>query len=46
MNKVMTLVDDNDISIYYTDTDSIHIDEDGAEPLAKLYEEIWSKVVW
>ena len=38
MNKVMTLVDDNDISIYYTDTDSIHIDESGVEPLAKLYE--------
>ena len=35
----MTLADDNGISIYYTDTDSIHIDEDGVEPLAKLYEE-------
>ena len=34
----MTLADDNNISIYYTDTDSIHIDEDGVEPLAKLYE--------
>ena len=39
MNKVMTLADDNDISSYYTDTDSIHIDESGVEPLAKLHEE-------
>ena len=38
MNKVMTLADDNNINIYYTDTDSIHIDENGVEPLAKLYE--------
>ena len=35
----MTLADDNDINIYYTDTDSIHIDESGVEPLATLYEE-------
>ena len=39
MNKVMTLADDNDINIYYIYTDSIHIDEEGVEPLAKLYEE-------
>ena len=39
MNKVMTLADDNNINIYYTDTDSIHIDESGVEPLAQLYEE-------
>ena len=39
MNKVMSLADDNDINIYYTDTDSIHIDESGVEPLAKLYED-------
>ena len=39
MNKVVALADDHDISIYYTDTDSIHIDEAGVEPLAKLYEE-------
>ena len=40
MNKVMTLADDNGINIYYTDTDSIHIDDEaGVEPLAKFYEE-------
>ena len=39
----MTLADDHDISIYYTDTDSIHIDESGVEPLAKLYEEKYGK---
>ena len=39
MNKVMCLADDHGINIYYTDTDSIHIDEAGVEPLAKLYEE-------
>ncbi len=39
MNKVMTLADDNDIRIWYTDTDSINRDESGVEPLAKLYEE-------
>ena len=37
MNKVMCLADDHGINIYYTDTDSIHIDEAGVEPLAKLY---------
>ena len=39
MNKVMCLADDHDINIHYTDTDSIHIDEAGVEPLAKLHEE-------
>ena len=39
MNKVMCLADDHYINIYYTDTDSIHIDEAGVEPLAKLYVE-------
>ena len=43
MNKVMTLADDNNINIYYTDTDSIHIDEDGVEPLAKLHEDKYGK---
>ena len=38
MNQVMTLADDKNINIYYTDTDSIHISEDGVESLAKFYE--------
>ena len=43
MNLVMTLADDNNINIYYTDTDSIHIDESGVEPLTKLYEENYNQ---
>ena len=39
----MSLADDNDINIYYTDTDSIHIDEAGVEPLAKLYEKKYNQ---
>ena len=39
MNKVMTLADDSGINIFYTDTDSIHIEEAGVELLAMRYEE-------
>ena len=39
----MTLADDHNLNIYYTDTDSIHIDEDAVQPLAKHYEEKYGK---
>ena len=39
----MTLADEHNLNIYYTDTDSIHIDEDAVEPLAKHYEEKYGK---
>ena len=37
MNEVMCLADENNIPIYYQDTDSLHIDEKNIEPLSKLY---------
>jgi len=43
MNQVICLADDKNIKIYYTDTDSIHIDEDGVEPLAKLFKEKYGR---
>ena len=39
MNEVMCLAEDNNMNIYYTDTDSIHIPDKHIEPLAKLFEE-------
>ena len=35
----MCLADDHNLNNYYTDTDSIHIDEDAVQPLAKHYQE-------
>ena len=39
MNEVMCLAEDNNMNIYYTDTDSLHIAHKHIEPLAKLFEE-------
>jgi len=33
MNEVMCLAEDLGIEIYYTDTDSMHIDKDGLDML-------------
>ena len=41
----MTLADEHNLNIYYTDTDSIHIDEDAVEPLAKHYEAKYGKTL-
>ncbi len=38
MNKVITLAEDQDIDIYYTDTDSIHLDIENVHKLSKIYE--------
>jgi len=43
MNQVICLADDKNIKIYYTDTDSIHIDEDGVKPLAKAFKEKYGR---
>ena len=43
MNRVMCLADDYDINCYYQDTDSIHMDADKIQPLAKLYEKKYNK---
>ncbi len=40
MNEVMCLAEDLNINMYYTDTDSIHIDEDGIAILEEKYKEI------
>ena len=43
MNKVMCLADDNNITCYYQDTDSIHMNEDEVQPLAELFEKKYNK---
>ena len=43
MNEVMCLAEDNNYPIYYQDTDSLHIDSDNVEPLAKDYQEKYSR---
>lgn len=37
MNEVMTLAEDNNINIYYQDTDSMHIDNSAINELSKLF---------
>ena len=37
MNKVMKVMDDNNINIYYTDTDSIHLDKKDSRGLNDLF---------
>jgi hypothetical protein len=43
MNEVMTLAQDNNINIYYQDTDSMHIDSDFINKLSEKYEEKYNK---
>ena len=43
MNEVMCLAEDNNISIYYQDTDSMHMRECDLEKLAKLYKEKYNR---
>ena len=43
MNEVMCLAEDNDINIYYTDTDSMHMDYDQVDKLRKLFEEKYGR---
>jgi len=37
MNEVMCLAEDNEMKIYYQDTDSMHIEDKHIEPLSELY---------
>jgi hypothetical protein len=37
MNEVMCLAEDNDIELYYQDTDSIHINDQDIKKLSELY---------
>lgn len=37
MNEVMCLAEDNQMKIYYQDTDSLHIEDKHIEPLSELY---------
>ena len=39
MNKVSNCADDCDMKIYYQDTDSIHLNYDGADTVVKRYKE-------
>jgi len=43
MNEVMTIAEDKGINIYYQDTDSMHIVNNGIEPLAKEYKKIYNR---
>lgn len=43
MNEVMTLAEDNKYPIYYQDTDSLHIDSDNVNLLAKDYKDKYNR---
>ena len=43
MNRVMCLAEDNDIEIYYQDTDSMHIENDKIELLATEFKNKYNK---
>jgi hypothetical protein len=43
MNEVMDTASDNQINIYYQDTDSMHIEDDQIEKLSKLYDEKYNR---
>jgi hypothetical protein len=43
MNEVMCLAEDNSMNIYYTDTDSIHIEDKNIEPLSILFKEKYNR---
>jgi len=46
MNQIMYLAEDLNIDIYYTDTDSIHIDAEGKERLGEAYEQMYHKPLY
>lgn len=43
MNEVMCLAEDNNIKIYYQDTDSMHIDDDNIQLLSVKFNEAYNK---
>lgn len=45
MNEVMNIANDNNINIYYQDTDSMHMDYDDVEKLESLYLQKYNKIL-
>lgn len=45
MNEVICLAEDNNINIYYQDTDSMHIDDDSIDKLADLFLKKYNRVL-
>lgn len=45
MNEVMNIANDNNINIYYQDTDSMHMDNADIPKLEQLYYEKYNKVI-
>ena len=45
MNEVMCLAEDNNLKIYYQDTDSIHIDDKDIKTLSEIYEKKYNRVL-
>lgn len=45
MYRVMCLAEDNNIEIYYQDTDSMHIKKCDIEKLSRIYEETYNKTL-
>jgi len=45
MNEVICLAQDNNISIYYQDTDSMHIEEKDIQILAEKFKEKYNKIL-
>jgi len=45
MNEVMCLAEDNDLKIYYQDTDSMHIDYDDVEVLENKFQEKYNRIL-
>ena len=43
MNEVMCLAYDNNIGIYYQDTDSMHIENDKLKQLEELFEKKYDR---
>ena len=43
MNEVIATAEQNDLNIYYQDTDSIHIEDEDLTPLIKIYEEKYGR---
>ncbi len=43
MNEVMTLAEDNNIELFYQDTDSMHLYEDDIEKLSTLFKEKYGR---
>tara|TARA_R110002126_G_scaffold95523_4_gene224391 strand:+ start:95 stop:3511 length:3417 start_codon:yes stop_codon:yes gene_type:complete len=45
MNEVIATAEQNDLKIYYQDTDSIHIEETDLKPLIKIYEKKYNRTL-